>query len=478
MLMKKLFAFGFLCVMQLTANRVLAYEITLQCNHNSGIAYLTYYMGKNLNLEDSAKVNSKGVAVFKNTKTLPGGIYSIVFPGKRLSADFLIDKQQKIYIKADTSNLINMVVNGSPENVLYQEYQQFTNRVGKLITQEREAYMASTTKADSAKHLAAFNKYSQELMDYRVQLITKHPTSLLSALFNAMREPNVPIQNPKTGKDSLDNYNYYKAHFWDGTTFTDDRIIRTPFFLRKLERYYNEIIYQLPADSVIRDIDYKIILARNTPEMQKFLLNWFTDNYINPKYMGQDAIFVHLFNKYHSKGLTPWLNEKQMETISRRAYMQMSNLVGGKAANLEMLDRYDKLTYLYDVKADFTVVVFWDPGCGHCKEEVPKIDSMYQALWKNQNIKMFAVLTEKNREEWKKFITEHHLDDWIHVYESDDLKKMAEDAGRPGYKQLYDVITTPTVFLLDKDKNIVAKKLTHQQINDLIQYKRSNPKTN
>ena len=84
----------------------------------------------------------------------------------------------------------------------------------------------------------------------------------------------------------------------------DDRIVRTPFFLPKLERYYREIMPQ-SADSLKKDIDYKLLLARTAPEMYKFLLNWLTDEYINPKYMGLDAVFVHLFEKYHSKGLPP-----------------------------------------------------------------------------------------------------------------------------------------------------------------------------
>ena len=50
--------------------------------------------------------------------------------------------------------------------------------------------------------------------------------------------------------------------------------------------------------------------------------------------MGQDAVFVHLFEKYHSKGVSSWLNEKQMTAISNRAYMLMSNLIGEQAANL------------------------------------------------------------------------------------------------------------------------------------------------
>src|ERR1019366_4323923 len=110
-------------------------------------------------------------------------------------------------------------------------------------------------------------------------------------------------------------------------SFMDDRIIRTPFFLPKLQRYFREVLSPAP-DSIIAESDYLLLKARTAPEMYKFLLNWFTDEYIYPKYMGQDAVFVHLFEKYHSKGISSWLNEKQLTTISNRAYMLMSNLIG------------------------------------------------------------------------------------------------------------------------------------------------------
>ena len=41
----------------------------------------------------------------------------------------------------------------------------------------------------------------------------------------------------------------------------------------------------------------------------------------------------------------------------------------------------------------------------------------------------------------------------------------------PGYSQLYDVQTFPTLYLLDKDKRIIAKKLTYQQLDEVLQLK-------
>ena len=458
------------------------YQVTLLApQYKSGIAYLTYHMGKNFNVEDSAAIASNGQAIFKGNKKLPGGVYAIIFPQQKLSLDFFVDKEQHITVKVpDTGRLLEKsVVTGSVENNLYIQYQRYVAVKGKQLGDERAAYLASKTKQDSLLHEANYNKYNKELNDYREGIIKNQPKSMMAALLNAMKEASVPNPRPVSHTDSLNNYFYYKKHYWDGISFMDERIIRTPFFLPKLERYYREVVPQSP-DSIIRETDYQLLLARSSPEVYKFLLNWFTDEYINPKYMGQDAVFVHLFENYHSKGLSKWLNDDQMQKISRRAYMLMANLVGEKAADLEMLDTAGKLTRLHDLKADYTLVAFWDPNCGHCKEEMPRIDSIYKASWKQYNLKVYAVLSpdtepnEKVRGEWMNFIHQHNLTEWINVYETPAMEAANNAAQKPGYRQLYDVILTPTIYLLDKEKRIIGKKLTWLQLDELLKAKINN----
>lgn len=449
-----------------------SFQVNLQSNVHSGIAYLTYHTGSNLNVEDSAAISGSGLAVFKGKKTLPPGIYAVVFPGKRLSADFLIGKEkvQNITITADTNNLINMQVKGSPEDVLFRQYQQFVGKQGKLLNQERQAYNTATNKEDSLLHEKKYVQYNTELNAYRMNIVTQQPNSMMAILLNAMREPPYPPTKPITRQDSINNYQYYKLHYWDGISFMDDCVVRTPFFKNKLEDYYREIMPQSP-DSLIKDIDYKLLLARNAPEVYKYMLNWLTDEYISPKYMGQDAVFVHLFNKYHSKGLTSWLNEKQMEAITRRAYMLMANLVGEKAANIEFIDINGKVNPLYEVNADYTIVSFWDPNCGHCKEEMPRIDSLYKANWKDKNVKIYAVMTETDTVAWKKYIADHNLGYWTHVYQSFEMMMEEKKLQQASYKQLYDITQTPTLYLLDKEKRIIAKKLTPLQLNEMLETK-------
>lgn len=474
----KIFISAFTCLFFATASLAQGYTVTLHTpNYKDGLAYLTYYYGKNINVEDSAIVNGKGVAVFQKKEKLEPGVYSIVFPGKNKLFDFLVGKEQVIDINADTTDLVNKaIVTGSSENKLFQQYQKFVAEKGVGLQTELEAFKASKTKTDSALHEKNYNERNKELVSYRTKVIEEHPESMLAALLQSMKEPQAVSSQPVTRQDSLDNYNYYKKHYWDGIDFTDARIIRTPFFVPKVERFFREVVSPTP-DSIIRESDYLLLRARTSPDMYKFLLNWLTDEYINPKYMGQDAVFVHLFEKYHSKGVSSWLNEKQMTAISNRAYMLMSNLIGEQAANLEMSDTAGILKPLYNVQAAYTIVCFWDPTCGHCQKEVPRLDSFYQAKWKNEGVKMYGVLSEtKEKDKWIDFINKNHLQSWVNVYQTEEQKKQSDDAKKPSYKQLYDVTQTPTLYLLDKDKRIVAKKLTIEQMDDLLQVKINNQK--
>ena len=341
---------------------------------------------------------------------------------------------------------------------------------GKQLQNEQQAFTHSTSKSDSVLHEKNYTTLNNELNEYRENIIKQYPASMLATLFKSMKSPVLPIVKPLTKEDSLTNYAYYKKHYWDGVTFMDGRVIRTPFFLPKVEKYFREVLVPAP-DSIIKEADYLLLLARSDSTMYKFLLNWLTDEYIYPKYMGQDAVFVHLFEKYHSKGISNWLNAKQLTTISNRAYMLMANLIGEKAADLDLTDSMGKVYSLYDVKSDYTIVVFWDPTCGHCREEIPRLDSFYRAKWKKEGIKIYAVLSENEKTKWLEFIQQKNLKDWIHVYQTEESKKAEVQNQKAGFRQLYDVTQTPTIYLLDKEKRIIAKKLTLQQIDDMLQVK-------
>ncbi len=447
-------------------------KITLKPFRNQYI-YLGHYYGKQLPIIDSVMLNEKSEGVFKGSKKLGGGIYLIGYPDRAHNFEILIDKNQHFSIIADTAHIAKLTFQGSPENIAFVAYQDFMMKNGKAVDSLSKLNSAGSEK--ESKVSEQIKSRQQVIKKYREDIIQKEPNGFLATLLKAMKEPEMPTNAPAAKGDSLFAYKYYKAHYWDGVEFYDDRLVRTPFFENKVDRYFDQVVYPSP-DSVIKEMDYMLGFASVSEEMQKFLLLKFINRYINQKYMWEDAVFVHLFEKYFAQKDYPWLTDNGKKMITDRAYSLMANIFGSPAADIELPDASGKKTNLYSVQAPFTLVTIWDPTCSHCKEVVPRLDSMYQTKWKGLGMKLFGMAkeTDGTKETWLSFIKDHKLNDWVHVYYSKEAEKARIDAGIPGYSQLYDVQSFPTLYLLDKDKRIIAKKVTEQQIDEILAYKLKN----
>jgi len=98
---------------------------------------------------------------------------------------------------------------------------------------------------------------------------------------------------------------------------------------------------------------------------------------------------------------------------------------------------------------------------------------MYQAKWKAMGMKIYGLAkeTDGTKQDWLSFINEHKLNKWTNVYYSKEAEKARINAGTPSYSQLFDVQSFPTIYLLDKDKRIIAKKIAYDQIDEILQYK-------
>jgi thiol-disulfide isomerase/thioredoxin len=447
-------------------------KVTLKPFKNQYI-YLGHYYGRQLPIIDSVKLNDRSEGVFKGPNKLGGGIYLIGYPDRGRHFEVLIDKAQTFSITADTADINKITYTGSPENTAFSKYQAFMSQQGKAVNDLTK--QVQSNPKDSAQLTQKIIALQGEIKKYRAGIIAGDNTGLLALLLKMMQDPEVP-QTGEAARDSLFAYKYFKAHYWDGVNFYDDRLMRTPVFEPKLDRYFEQLVYP-SADSVNKELDWMLGYASINADMQKFLLVKFVNRYLTQKYMWEDAVFVHLFEKYFAQKTYPWLNEEGKKIITDRAYSLMANIMGQPAADIELPDMSGKKTSLYNVQAPYTLVAIWDPTCGHCKEVIPKIDSIYQARWKGMGMKLFGLAkeTEGSRQTWLDFITQHKLSPgWTHVYYSKEADKARIDAGIPGYSQLYDVQTFPTLYLLDKDKRIIAKKVTENQVDEILAIKQKN----
>ena len=301
-----------------------------------------------------------------------------------------------------------------------------------------------------------------------------------------MKEPAYSITGAKSKQDSINAFYNYKKQYWQDISFADDRLLRTPMFEQRLNRYMESVVFRHP-DSIKVELDKFILYSRSSKTMFRYFINKFTNDYMNPKYMGLDVVFLHLFEKYYITNQVDWLEKKDKDLVFNRAYSLMGNIVGEPAAELNLLDTLDKKVNLYSIKSPYTIIVFWDPDCSHCREQVPKLDSMYRSTWKKQGIQMVGVLTDTVKTDltklslvksaWTKYIREHQLEGWVQLYQTPQMKQAEVKNNLPGFRQTYDVYQTPTIYLLDEQKRIVAKKISPEQVDEFLEFKRNN-KTN
>lgn len=435
--------------------------------------YLGSYFGKGMTLVDSTRLDQNSKGVFKGPNKLTTGIYFVVSPTYTIQFELLMDQQQQFTIQADTAAKESAIIKGSPDNDLFKDYAGFSNEKGRMLQQLKLA-LQSANGAEADKIRVSIANTEKEIKQYQTNIHKTKPTSLLSALFYIMQRPELPPVPIINGKpDSVYPYQYVKQHYWDNVLFNEDRLLRTPFFEPKLDEYFKYYVSADP-DSIISEVKQMLLMARTGKEIYPYLLTKFTNKYINPEFMGQDKVFVYLFENFYAKGDTVLLNPASRKSITERAYSLMANQIGQQAPVLNLTDTSGKKVGLYNINAPFTIVTFWDPNCGHCKEEIPRYDSIYKAKWKSNGVAVYSVnIYENENTAWKKFITENKLSaDWYQVYQTKEDKLAEEKAGLPNYRQLYDIFKTPTVYLLDNKKRILAKQLSLEQFDALMDLKK------
>jgi hypothetical protein len=203
--------------------------------------YLGHYFGKSYPIIDSAMLNDKSEAVFRGTQKLQGGIYLIGYPNKSGFFEILVDQQQKFSVIADTATISKGIsFTNSPDNVQFNFYQQQMSASGKKITEAQKQLKNAVAAKDSAHWKEELIRLDKEVMKFREGLIQKNPSGLLSALLIAMREPQLTgrLKDPANKTDSLDSYNFFKTHFWDGVNFWDGRLAYSTLFEEKLDKYF------------------------------------------------------------------------------------------------------------------------------------------------------------------------------------------------------------------------------------------------
>lgn len=446
----------------LNANASGGYEIKvhIQGLKDSSI-YLGNHYGEKQYVRDTVKLDQNGWATFKGNEPLPGGIYLIVLPGKTYFE--IIVNEQKFTIETDTLDyVLHFKSTGSIENKLFNDHQRFIIDKTKKTQEIKSRLDANKNNKDSTAILRKIiSDVDKEVKDYRLKIISDYPKTFMAKIIAAMQEPEVP-EAPKDDKgnitDSTFQFRFYKSHYLEYLDFSDERLLRTPIFQNKIKTYTQQLTVPLP-DSIIVSIDTIIEKSRGNKEVFKYCVATLANYYETSNIMGYDKVFVHIAEKYYLSDEAYWVDSTLRAKIHERVEKIKPNILGELAHDLAMPDTALRMHSLHGIKTKYTILVFWDPTCSHCKIEIPKLCQYYDSVkTKGVSLEVFSVGIESDIELWKKFIRDNKLD-WINV---------SDIYNQTNFRKYYDIYSTPVIYLLDDKKHIIAKRLDTEKIRDFI----------
>ncbi len=458
------------------------------------MVYLVKYTFDQQYISDTCKDVKNGAIRFKGKKDLDKGVYVLVSEGKSTYFDIFINENQKFTINADMADMVNTLKSvGNKENEQFFSYIKFITSknqdFGKISAQAK-----GKSKQDSTQFMnEKLTTLNSEVKAFESDFMTRNKGTYLYDVMNLKTEKEpTEIPKAKNGRpDSIYQYYYYKNHYFDGIDFKDERIIRTPFFDDRVKRYFEKVIVVHP-DTMIKEIDKVLAKCTEGNLVYNLLLGYFTYTSEQNKIMGFDKVFVHLADKYIISGKASGVyTDETAKKIKERVDIMRNLLLDAQVSDLFMIDsiygrqvlnmgfdtaktsksitdlyykNIDRLTpmfkSLYQVKAKYTVLIFWAEDCGHCQTEVPKLNEGLKEIKGKIDFKVYAVQTkEELYEQWKKFISEKKLTDFINVFDPIHLNNL---------KERFDIYSTPVIYILDKDKRIKAKRLGAEQVVEML----------
>lgn len=430
--------------------------------------YLAGYLNGKIYSKDTTKLDPKGVGFFSDKEKLDEGLYMIYLHENHVPYEFLIgadDQEFAVTIKDTTSQAIidNFAVVGASQTEKYLAVGRYISDAQKkqkhLVAQLKDAKKGSKEEENLKKELSNLN---DQVLTYQKNLIESNENNMLAVFLRAMQQPTLPDSLAK-GDFSDENfqrkrYMYAKAHFFDNIDVADVRSWRINVLHKKLTDFLTKWLPQHP-DTITQEA-IKLIEKTESDSMTFSLMtNFMISHAVSSKMMGMDRLLVELSDRYYSTGKAFWADSTILSNVLKEANKSRYNLIGMQARNMPLVKHDGTPFHLYDIKSKYTLLYFYEPSCGHCKVATPKLYNNVYQQYKNKGLEVVAVYLMTDKKEWDDFLNEHKMTQWINAW----------DPNRDSYYwQFFDTSTTPSEYLLDANKKIIAKRFGVESLGRII----------
>lgn len=223
----------------------------------------------------------------------------------------------------------------------------------------------------------------------------------------------------------------------------------------------------LPVDSIINITD-RIISMLDSKEDSTDMAGLFFDYFMDCPVMGTEAVAVHIADNYFLNGRLKWPDESSYPELYAFAEFNRASLIGRSAPSLVLSAIDSSIVDVRAVRSPHKVMYFYEDGCATCIRQTPLLVSLLNAYDGEGQIAFFAIYTQSERSQWESYVSQNFdkiVNPKVTVYNLWDPELESD------FQMKYGVLTTPALFLLDSENNIVGRKLDSDALGQLIDVK-------
>lgn len=410
---------------------------------------LAQHFGGELMPIDTAVVGQDGRFVWEDTHTIPAGMCRIIGIGRGL--DIVVADSQRFSFEADIKDVIGTIrFQNSTENTQFFDYQrQVRVRYQKALIFRKQTNIKDD---NDPRWKARFEELNEEIKYYVDSLYAKQPESFVIRFLKSYQEPKRPILPIKkwTAKDSLYLQSYIRAHYFENSFLSDERMIYTPTVPARITRFWKNI-EKLPSSELIKTIENVIGQTQGTVELRKFVVGKVANDTEFASTTALDSLYSYIIEKYVTHEPSLW-DASTLQKVKEIKQIKDRVSLNKTFPELILVDTLNRQIALNEINSDYTLLFFYDPGCSHCREQTPKLTKLAKQY--PEKLKVFAVSLDAEEKTWKEFIKDFRTETFVNV----------RDASRKIEFDKLGVYHYPTLYLLDRQKKIVARWLSLSQL--------------
>ena len=397
---------------------------------------------------DSVYTDSTGQFQFSMNNRLPG-MYRFYW-SKEGNIDLLWNRENIRFSTTDANPDDSLKIISSAENKIYKTY----------ITIDRLAQARLQLLAPVLDFYPVHDAFYQAtaLEFENIQLRQEHfldsigavaPRSFALKMTRTMQGPYIPSALNKEQRMI-----YLKQHYFDKVDFSDTSLLRSMVFPNKaisyMSLYSNNRLTQKQLEvEFIKAVNVILGAASVNPDIFRFLLDYLVGGFDKFHF---DDVITYIADNFQDP--TTCEDKSRKSSLQKKLETFQKLAVGKTAPELEVPDTKRKPVRLSEIKSEYTLVIFWATFCPHCVSMIPRVKELY-ASQQPKKFEVMAVSIDTSMNSWTNYIKEEKLN-WINA---SDLKgyngKSADD---------YNIYATPTMFLLDREKKIMAKPISLMEL--------------